>query len=61
MLGITSEQIVRAFPGHAYDYIRDNFNTSSSEDYDDDAESEIGIIERLRDEGYTILDEDSER
>ena len=52
LLGITTDQIIRAFPGHAYDYIRDNFTLET----DDTEEEALSELERLRDEGYTVLD-----
>lgn len=57
ILGISSEQLLRAFPGHAYDYVRDNFGVPDNEEYDhpDLLES----IARLGDEPYEPPPEDT--
>lgn len=61
LLGLTSDQIIRAFPGHAYDYIQDNFYTGTEPlEVDDDREYEaFDLLEHLQDEGYSVLDESS--
>lgn len=53
VLGVSSEQIIRAFPGRAYDYIRDSFGYPE----DNDGEEAIEMIRRLQDEGFAFPDE----
>jgi len=57
ILGISSEQIIRAFPGHAYDYIRDNFVSDYNEDWSD--EDGIETLETYQDELPGLFDEGS--
>lgn len=57
ILGISSEQLLRAFPGHAYDYIRDNFGIPKNED---DGQLDLfADIERHVDEPYEPPEEDT--
>lgn len=50
MLGLTPEQILRAFPGHVYDYIRDNVPIDNEKSFEE--------LERLRHEGISIYETD---
>lgn len=48
MLGLSSEQIIRAFPGHAYDYIQTNFEGYGDEE---EEEGEPSLLES----GFSII------
>lgn len=59
VLGLSSEQILRAFPGHAYDYIRENFTDGSQEAEDEGDFDGYRELERLLDGASVFETEDS--
>lgn len=56
VLGLSSEQIIRAFPGHVYDYATVKFDY---EDYDEESVA-LETLEDLETSGFSILDLDPE-
>lgn len=59
VLGLSSEQIIRAFPGHVYDYATVKFDYPEwalSRDDLDEEHVALETLEDLENEGFSILD-----
>lgn len=54
MLGITSEQLIRAFPGHTFDYINENFSTEDGSLLYENESDFYEEMERLVNEEFSI-------